>query len=147
MPFVKIYIHAVWSTKDRKPLMDTENRMALCTHIREYAITKNIKLLNVNGWTDHLHGLLSLSSDQNMATIMNLLKGESSFWANKNLKWTEKFGWQDEYFAVSIGQSQVEAVNNYIANQDQHHRTKTFQEEYDEFIEKYHFEELKSQEG
>ncbi len=74
---------------------------------------------------------------------MNLLKGESSFWANKNLKWSEKFGWQDEYFAVSVSQSHFEAVNSYISNQEDHHRKKTFEEEYDEFIRNYDFAELK----
>jgi putative transposase len=134
MSFVKILIHAVWATKDRKPLLTDANKAALCDHIRKYAVTKNIHLVNVNGHRDHLHCLLSLSSDQNIATVMNLLKGESSFWANKNLKWSEKFGWQDEYFAVSVSQSQAEVVNNYIVNQDDHHRRKTFQEEYEEFM-------------
>ena len=88
-----------------------------------------------------MHALVSLSAEQNISTLMNLLKGESSYWANKNLQWSEKFGWQDEYFAVSIGESQFDAVNNYITNQEEHHQRKTFQEEYDEFINNYHFEQ------
>lgn len=72
---------------------------------------------------------------------MNLLKGESSYWANKHLQWSEKFGWQDDYFAVSIGESQFDAVNNYITHQEDHHQRKTFQQEYDEFIKNYHFGE------
>lgn len=139
MPFVKIIIHAVWATKDRRPLLTTENRHAVCEHIRQYAATKSIHVINVNGYNDHLHCLISLSADQTIATVMNLLKGESSFWANKNLKWSEKFGWQDEYFAVSVSQSQFEVVNNYITNQEDHHHKKTFQEEYEEFINNYEF--------
>jgi REP element-mobilizing transposase RayT len=81
-----------------------------------------------------------MSSDQNIATLMNLIKGESSFWANRNLQWSEKFGWQDEYFAVSVSQSHFEVVNRYISNQEEHHTKKTFQEEYDEFMAKYPFE-------
>ncbi len=141
MPFVRILIHAVWATKDRKPLLDKKNKDALCLHIREYAVLKNIHLINVNGWLDHLHCLISLSADQNIATVMNLLKGESSFWGNRNLTWGEKFGWQDEYFAVSVSQSQREAVNRYIDNQEEHHQKKTFQQEYDEFIRSYNFED------
>ena len=140
MPFTKILIHSVWATKDRKPLMSMENKNALCKHIREYALSKSIHLINVNGWKEHLHCFLSLSSDQNIATLMNLIKGESSFWASKNLKWSEKFGWQDEYFAVSVCQSRFDVVNNYISNQEDHHRKKTFQQEYDEFIKHYEFE-------
>lgn len=141
MPFTKILIHAVWATKDRKPLMNKENKDSLCQHIREYAKSKSIYLLNVNGWLDHLHCLISMSSDQNIATVMGLIKGESSFWANKNLSFTEKFGWQDDYFAVSIGESQLQILNNYIDNQEEHHKKKTFQQEYEEFIKKYDFED------
>jgi len=143
MSFTKILIHAVWATKDRKPLMSLENKSALCQHIREYAPTKSIHLINVNGWYEHLHCLISLSADQNIATVMNLIKGESSFWANKNLKWNEKFGWQDEYFAVSVSQSHFDAVNSYINGQENHHRKKTFQEEYEEFVRNYDFSEVK----
>ncbi len=71
---------------------------------------------------------------------MNLIKGESSHWANKNLQLSEKFGLQDEYFAVSVSQSHFDVVNNYISNQEEHHKKKTFQEEYDEFIKNYKFE-------
>jgi REP element-mobilizing transposase RayT len=141
MPFTKILIHAVWATKDRKPLMNKENKDALCQHIHEYAKSKSIYLLNVNGWLDHLHCLISMSSDQNIATVMGLIKGESSFWANKNLNFTEKFGWQDDYFAVSIGESRLQILNNYIDNQEEHHEKKTFQQEYEEFIKKYDFKD------
>jgi REP element-mobilizing transposase RayT len=113
----------------------------LCQHIREYAKSKSIYLLNANGWLDHLHCLISMSSDQNIATVMGLIKGESSFWANKNLNFTEKFGWQDDYFAVSIGESRLQILNNYIDNQEEHHEKKTFQQEYEEFIKKYDFKD------
>ena len=141
MPFIKLLIHAVWATKDRKPLMEKANKDALCQHIKEYAKGKSIHVINANGWLDHLHCFISLAADQNIATIMNLIKGESSYWANKNLSWPEKFGWQDDYFAVSVGESQFDAVNNYITSQEEHHQKKTFQQEYDEFIKNYHFEE------
>ena len=141
MPFIRILLHAVWATKDRKPLMNKANKDALCQHIKEYTRGKNIHLINVNGWLDHLHCLVSMSAEQNIATLMNLVKGESSYWANKNLRWPEKFGWQDDYFAVSIGESQFGIVNNYITHQEEHHQKKTFQQEYDEFIKNYCFEE------
>ncbi len=143
MSFTKILIHAVWATKDRKPLMSLENKLVLCKHIREYASAKSIHLINVNGWHEQLHSFISLTADQNIATVMNLIKGESSFWANKNLEWEEKFGWQDEYFAVSVSQSHFDVVNNYISGQENHHRKKTFQEEYEEFVRNYDFSELK----
>lgn len=79
MPFTKILIHTVWAAKDRKPLMNKENKNSLCAHIGEYTAKKNSHLINVNGWLDHLHCFLSMSVNQNIATIMNLVKGESLF--------------------------------------------------------------------
>jgi REP element-mobilizing transposase RayT len=140
MSFVKILVHAVWAIKDRKPLMNKERKDAICQHLRENAVKKNIYLLNVNGWQDHVHCLISLSADQNIATVMNLLKGESSYWANRNVKWSEKFGWQDEYFAVSVSQSHFDIINNYINNQEDHHSRKTYQKEYEEFMRAYGFD-------
>lgn len=70
---------------------------------------------------------------------MQLIKGESSFWINKNKLTKEKFEWQDEYFAVSVSESILEKVRDYIKNQEEHHRIKTFQEEYDDFVSKYNF--------
>src|SRR5688572_10019260 len=89
MPFIKILVHAVWATKDRKPLLDKGNKDELCQQIKEYARGKSIHLINVNGWMDHLHCFISISAEQNIATLMNLIKGESSYWANKNLRWSE----------------------------------------------------------
>jgi hypothetical protein len=75
----------------RKKLLTTENRRRLFVHIREYSTTKDIHLLEINGFTDHVHCLISVSPDQNIAAIIQLLKGESSFWANKHLQFPEKF--------------------------------------------------------
>ena len=119
--------------------MEKANKDALCQHIWEYSKGKSIHLINVNVWLDRFISLAG--GRQNIATIMNLIKGESSYWANKNLNWPEKFGWQDDYFAVSVDESQFDAVNNYISNQEDHHQRKTFQQEYDEFIKNYRFEE------
>lgn len=93
----------------------------------------------VNGYTDHCHCLISLGSNQNIEKIVQLLKGESFYWINKNQLTKEKFAWQDEYFAVSVSESMVESVRNYIKNQEIHHKKKSFTEEYQEFIDKYNF--------
>lgn len=75
--------------------------------------------------------------------MLQLLKGESSYWINKNELCKEKFEWQDEYFAVFVSESGVNKVREYIKNQEAHHAIKTFQQEYNEFIEKYGFEIMK----
>lgn len=74
---------------------------------------------------------------------MKLLKGESPFWINKNNLSKQKFEWQNEYFAVSVSPSRLGKVRAYINNQEEHHKKKTFQEEYDEFFNKYGFELFK----
>jgi REP element-mobilizing transposase RayT len=141
MPFVKVYIHFVWSTKNRYPYLNTnELRVKVWNHIRENAKTKGIFIDFINGYADHCHCLISLGIDQTIQKVMQLIKGESSYWINKNRLTKEKFEWQDEYFAVSVSESMLDKVRDYIKNQEEHHRKKTFQEEYDEFISKYGFE-------
>ncbi len=140
MPFIKIYIHLVWATKNRTPLLTKEIRHKVFRHMKEYGESKSIHVDSVNGYLEHVHLLVSLNSDQNIATIVNLIKGESSHWINKNNLTTSNFGWQDEYFAVSVSRSHIERVRNYIFRQEEHHSLKNWSDEYDEFITKYGFE-------
>lgn len=141
MPFIKIYIHLVFSTKNRVPFLNTSAvRVKVWKHIKENASEKGIYVDMVNGFSDHCHCLISLRSNQNIEKVVQLIKGESSFWINKNELTREKFAWQDEYFAVSISESMVELVRNYIRNQEVHHTKQTFEQEYLRFKEKYGFE-------
>ena len=145
MPFIKVYIHFVWSTKNREPFLTTkEIRKTVWQHIRENAKEKGIFIDFVNGYSDHCHCLVSLGVDQTIQKTMQLIKGESSFWINKQNITEQKFEWQDEYFAVSVSESMIDKVRNYIKNQEEHHKIKTFQQEYDEFILKYGFEQFSS---
>lgn len=140
MPFVKVYLHCVWSTKNRIPYLDSiELRQKVWNHIRENAIQKGIYIDFINGYSDHCHCLISLGVDQNIQKVIQLIKGGSSFWINKNELTKEKFQWQEEYFAVSVSESILDKVREYIKNQEEHHKKKSFQEEYDEFILKYGF--------
>ena len=103
MPFVKVYIHFVWSTKDHVPmLLSKEIRQKVWQHILENGKSKGIFIDFVNGYSDHCHCLISMGIDQTMSKIMQLIKGESSYWINKNKLCKGKFEWQDEYFAVGV---------------------------------------------
>ena len=73
---------------------------------------------------------------------MQLIKGESAFWFNKQGLTKQNLEWQDEYFAVSVSESQIDTVRNYIKNQEEHHKHKTFQQEYDELISKFGFKKF-----
>ena len=146
MPFIKVYIHFVWSTKNREPYLATkEIRQKVWQHIRENASKKGIFIDFVNGYEEHCHCLVSLGIDQTIQKVMQLIKGESSFWINKEQLTKEKFQWQDEYFAVSVSESMIEQIRNYIRNQESHHSIKTFREEYDEFISKYGFQKFEDE--
>lgn len=81
-----------------------------------------------------------LKPDQSVSNVVRLLKGESSFWINKQEILTRKFEWQEEYFAVSVSESVKEKVIAYIENQEEHHKTKSFMDEYNTFIKKYNFD-------
>ena len=143
MSFVKIWVHLVFATKNREQLLTKDIRYEVQKHIMENCKEKEIFLQAINGYTDHLHCLLSLGKDQSIAKVSQLIKGESSFWINKNGLTEDKFEWQDDYFAVSVSESQVENVVRYIQNQEAHHAQKSFAAEVDEFMTKYGWERVK----
>ena len=141
MPYIKVYIHFVWSTKNRKPFLSTKSlRDTVWQHIKENAKEKGIYIDSINGYKDHCHCLVSLGIDQTIQKTMQLIKGESSYWINKEKIVNQKFEWQNEYFAVSVSESMINRVRNYIKNQENHHRGKSFQEEYEELMDKFNFE-------
>jgi len=140
MSHVRIWVHLVFATKNREPFLKKEIRSDVHKHIIENCTNQGIFLKAINGYTDHLHCLVSLGKDQNIAKVSQLIKGESSFWVNKSNLIPGKFAWQDDYFAVSISESQVETVINYIKNQEKHHLKKSFDDEVTEFLEKYGWE-------
>jgi REP element-mobilizing transposase RayT len=146
MPYVSVYIHFVWSTKNRVPYLETkEIREAMWQHIRDNGKAKGIFIDFVNGHREHCHCLVSLGTEQTISKIMQLIKGEAAFWFNKQGFIKEKLEWQDEYFAASVSYSALNIVRNYIKNQEAHHKKKTFQQEYDEFIEKFGFQKFKDE--
>lgn len=142
MPFVKIWVHVVFGTKNREPFLVKETREKVIAHILENAKSKGIFIDCINGFIDHLHILISLGSEENIAKVVNLIKGEISYWINKNKITKTKFEWADEYFAVSVSESQVDVLRKYIRNQEEHHKKKSFSEEYEEFMKKYGFKFL-----
>ena len=142
MPFVKVWIHFVWSTKNREPFLADGIRQKVFQHVRENAGEKSIYLDFIGGYVDHVHCLVSLGTDQTIEKIMQLIKGESSFWINKHHLCGTKFAWQDEYFAVSVSESVLESVRRYIATQEEHHRVKSFAEEFEGFMKRAGFQKF-----
>ena len=143
MSLIKIWVHCVWTTKNRIPYLKDQVRDKVITHIRENAAEKGIYLDHINGYQEHLHALISLGGRQNISEIMQKIKGESSFWVNKNKLTRLKFEWQDDFYAVSIGMNQLENLREYIRNQVKHHQHVSLEEELIKLIEEYNLEKMR----
>ncbi len=132
MPYVAVWIHAVWATHQRQQLLSSTLRPLVFQHLREQAERHQIRLTDIGGWTDHVHILFALKPDQTLAKVLQLLKGESSHWINqKGLIPAKLFSWQSEYWAGSVSPSGLARVRAYIAGQEEHHRSHSFAEECD----------------
>jgi putative transposase len=142
MSYIRIWVHCVWSTKNRIPFLSDPIRVETISHILENAKLKGIYIDQINGFDEHLHTLISLGGKQNVSEIMQKIKGESSFWINKNRLTRFKFQWQDDFYAGSVGMPQLGHVRNYIQNQVQHHRKDSFENELERLIEEYNLEKI-----
>jgi len=129
----------VWGTKNRSPVLSESIRKELFQHIKDNAMQKQLYIDCINGHVDHVHCLIGLNADMSIAKTVQLLKGEAAFWLNKSKLIKPKFEWADEYFAVSVSESQINKVRGYIQNQEEHHKKTTFTQEYESFIKTYQF--------
>ena len=127
-------VHTVWRTKNNLPLIDFHTKKELITHIRENAKWKSIHIHALDGYRDHMHCLISLRNDQAIGKIVQLIKGESSHWLNNHVFLKNKFAWAEDYYASSVSPSGVQAVKNYIANQEEHHKQITCAEEIEQLL-------------
>ena len=139
MPYTKVMLHFIWATKGRSPIISKKLKPILLDHIKENALKKDIYIDTLNCVEDHIHLLISLGTEQTISKVAMLIKGESSFWVNQQKIIPGKFEWQDEYIALSVSESALDRVRAYIANQEEHHKTKTFAQEYDEFLKAHGF--------
>ncbi len=135
-------IHFIWATKNRTPIISSVLKPLLLEHIKENAKVKGVFIDSINCVEDHIHLLISLGTEQTISKVAMLIKGESSFWVNKQSLINQKFEWQDEYIALSVSESGINNVRAYIAKQQEHHQKKTFIQEYDEFLNIHGFERI-----
>ncbi|MCB9309034.1 MAG: IS200/IS605 family transposase [Lewinellaceae bacterium] len=130
----KIWIHAIWSTKGRLPLLHPSIENKVYQFISEQLREQGCPVRIVNGMPDYIHCLFLLNPKKSMADIIKQIKGSSSHFINQSNLISEKFGWQNGYAAFSVSQSVFERVFHYINNQKQHHSKTSFIQEYDDFI-------------
>lgn len=138
--YASLYVHLVFSTKYREPIMRPDLRPRLWRYLGGIAREEEMKAIEVGGTADHIHALLSLAPTMAPATVAQRLKGNSSRWINESLGLPCRFEWQEAYGAFSVSCSQIDKIVAYIRNQEQHHRKKTFQEEYLGFLKKHKIE-------
>jgi REP element-mobilizing transposase RayT len=135
--FNKIWIHAIWSTKDRLPLIELTVEQKIHSFISDQFLEQGCPIRIINGMSNHIHCLFSLNPQKSIADIIKQIKGSSSHFINQNNLITEKFAWQTGYAAYSVSESVVDKVFHYIKNQKEHHQKKTFEQEYNEFLKIY----------
>lgn len=133
-----IYIHYVWSTKGRTPMIPEPLHDELHRYIAGIAENKKCKLLCAGGTENHIHLLTSIGREIDVATFSNVIKSNSSHWLRGQIG--DTFHWQDGYGAFSVGASNLGAVKKYLLNQKEHHRVVTFEEEFEWFLKEYGIE-------
>jgi len=132
--FLGLYIHIVFSTKGRKLYMQGDNQQRMWSYLGGIARKLKMKTITVGGHEDHVHLLVSLPSDLSIAKTVNLLKSNSSHWFRKEVR---EFAWQKGYGAFSVSASSLESVVHYIKNQEEHHKKRSFEQEFMILLKKY----------
>lgn len=135
--FSQIYIQYVFAVKGRKNLLLKPWREEVFKYISGIITSKNQKSIIVNGVEDHVHIFVGLKPTMNICDLIRDIKNNSSKFINEQKFVKEKFSWQEGYGVFSYSHSAVSNVYNYIANQEEHHRKKTFKKEYIQLLEKF----------
>ena len=135
--YSRCWLHLIWATLNRERSLDKSAAVKLSGFLHEYSQSKDIymKINYVNA--EHVHALIDLPTKYSIEETIKLLKGASSHWINQNRIVAGKFSWGRGYGAFSVSHSNVNEVARYIANQEEHHRRKTFAEEYQTFVRVY----------
>ena len=132
-PIVYLFVHAVWSVKQREPLLAKPVRRVLFAHMQKDAAEKGIRVVAVNGVEDHIHCVVQLMPSQNLIQVIRSLKTDSSRWLNENKLLSGPFEWEEGYFAYSISPSGLKQVSDYVDKQEEYHKTKTLENEWEAF--------------
>jgi putative transposase len=133
-----ILLHIIFSTLGRRPLIKPDFRPALFAYLGGIVREIRATALIINGTADHVHLLLRIRPAQSAAEIVRVVKANSSKWVRA--KWSPAFAWQTGYGVFSVSQSNAPAVKKYIAEQEEHHKKHSFQEEFVAFLKKNHVE-------
>ena len=129
-----LVVHLIFSTKERRPLIKSEISKYLFAYLGRIVYGIRGSTIIVNGTDDHVHMLIRIRPSQSVAEVTRVVKTNSSGWAHE--KGYKELAWQAGYGAFSVSESGIRAVTQYIANQEEHHKTRSFQEEFIAFLKK-----------
>lgn len=135
--YLSVYLHIIWSTKNRKNLIDREWRNRLHTYMSSIAHSKNAGLIEISCQPDHVHSYVKFPSTLAIGNLVNALKANSTRWIRQTFPNRQFFAWQEGYSAFSVSRSNENAVIAYIRSQDAHHRQQDFQAELLEFLNRH----------
>ena len=133
----KIIVHIVFSTKNRQPFITTPIAPKLFCYLTDVCVRINAPPIAIGGYRNHVHIALAIPRTQNVATVVKELKTNSSEWMKSQGPDCHLFHWQRGYAAFSLGESQIKQVKQYIAHQEGHHQSKTFEDEYKLLLARY----------
>ena len=135
--FSQIYIQTVFAVNGRLSLIHSEFKEELYRYIAGIVRNQGQKLISINGMPDHVHILIGLKPAMALADLVREVKADSTNFINKN-KWVHgRFSWQEGYGAFSYGHSQLDTIIRYIQNQEQHHKSSSFKNEYLTLLRKF----------
>ncbi|TSA27020.1 MAG: IS200/IS605 family transposase [Ignavibacteriales bacterium] len=136
--YSKCWLHLIWGTLNRERILSSkEIRKQLSSYLFEYSASKNIYMKKNFVNSEHVHALIELPTNISIEGVMHLIKGSSSHWINANKLTNTKFSWGRGYCALSVSESGISRVVKYIESQEEHHRVKSFTDEYEAFIKAY----------
>jgi putative transposase len=135
--YSRVWLHLVWATLERRPLITPSAAVKLSGYLTRYASEKGVHMRINFVNREHVHAVIDLPTHLCVEETMQLLKGGSSHWINENSLLSGKFGWGRGYGAFSVSHSGMGAVSKYVANQQEHHRKRSFLEELRQFVERY----------
>lgn len=135
--YTQIYIQIVFTVQNRTSLIGRDWQEELHKYISGIVRNKGHKLIAINGMPDHLHLFVGFKPDQSLSSLVQAIKGDSSKWIHNKGFVNGRFSWQAGFGAFSYSISEIDNVVKYIHNQFDHHKTKTFLEEYKDFLDKF----------
>jgi putative transposase len=138
--YTQIHIQCVFAVKFRQSTIQSSWKERLHQYITGILQNQGHKMIAINSMPDHVHIFFGFRPNQSLSDLMRVLKSDSSEWINKQQFLPSLFRWQEGYGAFSYSRSQISNVVNYIENQEEHHRNKTFLEEYKQFLEQFEIE-------